>query len=322
MHRPLTFVVMLLLLAASTSGQEKYPPETKNAALRYWLAFADLQDFSADKPTQDLLEKTVTGDAAWDEARLGAILDQNQTAILVMQRASRLPECDWGLEYSNGPTASIGYAGRARALARLNTLYGIRLASSGAMDRAVDAWLAGVRFSQQLAQGGPLIFTLIGKSALMPNLKALTRVAQAGSLSASQRNRVKSAITALPESGFDWAEAMRIEEAGLDLALDRIASASDPAKAYEALAGTAPPAGFTVPNLADRQRFHKLMLQVEQVLREPPGQGAAKLDVLERQARQSAWFFQQTTPSFTKSNEARSQIAAARHELLLALESH
>ena len=115
-------------------AQTKLPPETRNAALRYWLAFADLQDPSADKATQDLLEKTASGDAAWDETRLGPILDQNETAILEMQRATKLPECDWGLEF--GPTASIAYVPRSRVLARLNTLYGMRQLARKAIRRA------------------------------------------------------------------------------------------------------------------------------------------------------------------------------------------
>ena len=57
--------------------QAKYPPETRNAALRYWMAFAEMQDPPANKATQDLLEKTAAGEAAWDERQLGPILDAN-----------------------------------------------------------------------------------------------------------------------------------------------------------------------------------------------------------------------------------------------------
>src|SRR5713101_9881972 len=88
-------VGVALLFATLTAGaQSKLPPETRNAALRYWLAFADLQDPPADKATADLLEKTAAGEATWDEAKLGPILDKNETAIWRMQRATKLPDCD------------------------------------------------------------------------------------------------------------------------------------------------------------------------------------------------------------------------------------
>src|SRR5690348_15444451 len=160
-------LAMCILLSGSTSfAQTKPVIETRNAALRYWLAFAELQDPPTDQATKDLLEKTAAGEIPWDEAKLGPIIEQNETAILMMQRASKLPECDWGLEYDRGPRASIAYAPRARVLAKLNTLYGMRLAAKGDSQRAVDTWLSGIRFSQHLAQGGTLIFSLIAKMGL------------------------------------------------------------------------------------------------------------------------------------------------------------
>src|SRR5215470_10071479 len=115
----------LLLLSIAARADTKRPSEVRNAALRYWLAFAEMQDQSVDKKTAELLEKTAAGEVPWNETALGPILDRNQQAILALQRASRLPECDWGLEYDQGPNASVAYAPRARVLARLNTLYGM-----------------------------------------------------------------------------------------------------------------------------------------------------------------------------------------------------
>jgi hypothetical protein len=156
-------LMVFLLSAVAAQSQTRLPAETRNAALRYWLAFADLQDPPSDKSTQDLLEKTAAEETPWDEAKLGAILDQNDQAIREMQRATKLPECDWGLEYSRGPQASVAYVPRARVLARLNTLYGMRMMSKGQTQDAVEAWLDGVRFSQDLAKGGTLIFKLVAR---------------------------------------------------------------------------------------------------------------------------------------------------------------
>jgi hypothetical protein len=96
LQRICAFLVAVLLLAAGAIGQTKYPAETRNAALRYSFAFAEVQESPADKATQELLGNVAEGGAAWNEEKLGAILDENEAAILAMQRATKLPDCDWG----------------------------------------------------------------------------------------------------------------------------------------------------------------------------------------------------------------------------------
>src|SRR6266404_9691056 len=98
--------VFVLTSAVTTFGQIKLPAETKNAALRYWMAFAELHDTGADKSIADLLGKTMSGEGAWDETKLGPIVDVNMESIGIMQRAAKLPECDWGREYSPGTSHS------------------------------------------------------------------------------------------------------------------------------------------------------------------------------------------------------------------------
>src|SRR5262245_28094916 len=195
------------LLIAGTSAQTKVLPETRNAALRYWMAFADMQDTSADKATQDLLEKTAAGDVSWDEAKLGPILDKNDEAIQRMQRATKLPECDWGLEYGLGPRASVSYVSRARVLGRLNTLSGMRLVAKRDSLHAMDAWLAGIKFSQHLAQGGTLLSTLVAKSVLVSNMNAIAQASRQGVLSPSEKAAALKTIQALPEWGLNWSSA-------------------------------------------------------------------------------------------------------------------
>src|SRR6266446_7100065 len=202
--KSIVLAASLLFGAAFTSAQAKRPAETRNAALRYWMAFAELQDPPTDKATAELLEKTAAGEAPWDEAKLGPILDKNETAIWRMQRATKLPECDWGLEYDLGPRASIAYVPKARVLARLNTLEGMRLAAKGDSQKAVETWLAGIRFSQHLTKGGSLIFSLVAKMGLISNFRALTQAAQSGALTDAQKKQIESVVRALPETGFDW----------------------------------------------------------------------------------------------------------------------
>src|SRR2546427_12612501 len=86
----------LFFVAGTAHAQSGAPPETRNAALRYWLAFADLQDPPTDKATAELLEKTAAGEAARDEKKDGPIFDKNEPALWRWERATELPDSDSG----------------------------------------------------------------------------------------------------------------------------------------------------------------------------------------------------------------------------------
>ena len=308
----------LLVTASLACSQAETPPETRNAALRYWMAFAEMQDPPSDKATQDLLEKTVAGEAPWNEARLGSILDANGEAIRIMQRAAKLPVCDWGLEYGEGPRASIAYAPRARALARLNTLEGMREMANGNSQGAVDTWLAGFRFSEHLANGGPLIFTLIAKSMLLPNLHAISVEAKQGHLSDFQKKQVSVVLKQMPEAGFNWGAAWGLE-AGAEQFLKELGSAKDPATTYASLMGEPMPSGAKAPTSADVRNYGEYMKAVQNVLNLPPDTAKMRLSALESQRQALPEIVRRIIPSPQKTNEARTDVFAARKELLEAL---
>ncbi len=312
-------MLVFMFVAATAHAQVKLPPETRNAALRYWLAFADLQDPPGDKATADLLEKTAAGEAAWDETKLGSILDKNETAIWRMQRATKLPECDWGLEYDLGPRASIAYVPKARVLARLNTLDGMRFAAKGDAQKAVDAWLAGIRFSQHLAKGGSLIFSLVAKMGLVSNFHALAQAAQYSALTDAQKKQIESVARALPETGFDWGEALRYEEAPLTVAVKQMTEAASPAAYYQEMMDKPAPTDFTLPKASEVAAFRRLMNSAEEALRLPPEQASERLRTLQDSVKTLHPFFQEVTPSFTHINDARIEVQAARTQLLKAV---
>ncbi len=321
----LKIAILITLISAPANARAqsqapgKFPPETRNAALRYWSAFADIQDPPADKATQDLLEKVAAGDAPWDESKLGPILDQNETAILAMQRATKLPDCDWGLEYSRGPRTSIAYVPRSRVLARLNTLYGMRLMAKGDSQAAVDTWLDGIRFSRHVAQGGTLIFQLVGKMAMLSNFHALTNAAESHQLSEAQRAQVLAAVQALPADGFDWAEALALEEATLEIGVQQIAQSENPAADFGELMGHAAPANFTVPAAKDIADERALFAEAEAAMHASPSQARDRIVAIQARVPALHAYFRETTPTLTKVNDARAEVETARQKLLKAL---
>jgi hypothetical protein len=199
------------------------------------MAFALLQDPPADAATTDLVQRVADGKVPWDEGRLGAILDANADALEIMRRGSTLRSCDWGIEYDLGPNAPIAHLAKGRVLGRLNVLSGMRRAALGQRAEAVESWLTSVRFSQHLAQGGTLISLLSANAILMPTLNAVADAASRGALDAGQKKRMLTVAQALPETGFDWADAMMREGdvlvpitkdvAGLRATVTRIADA-------------------------------------------------------------------------------------------------
>jgi len=153
--RSLATILAMLASTSGSSAQVKYPPETRNAALRYWTAFAEMQDPLADMETRKLIDKTLAGKTAWSETTLGSTLDANAEAIQTMQRGAKLPECDWGLDDSQESSAQFTLFLRARALAGLNTLEGMRRMAKGDSQGAVNTWLREFTFPKTWRAGGP-----------------------------------------------------------------------------------------------------------------------------------------------------------------------
>lgn len=314
-------ILFSALLAMSVSAQTKLPPETRNAALRYWIALAQLQDTSdADKGTADLLQKTIAGEADWDEAKLGPIVDENMESIRIMQRATKLPECDWGFEYSLGPNAPIYFLIKSgRALARLNTLYGMRLTAKGEQEGAIAAWLAGIRFSEHFSHGGSLIFLLVARAGLRADVEALTRLANAGRLNDAQRKEIQGVVRALPETVFDWGAAWDLEEAGIERGWEMIRSAKDPRAKYQELMGEAAPAQFMPPTTAELSAFRTFMSEVSGAYRLSPEVARARLSVLSKSEANLNPALQAVIPNFEKTNGVRGEIMEERRKLLQAV---
>ena len=314
-------LVAVCFLAQIVAAQEVAPPRTRNAALRYWMAFALLQDPPADKGTQALLENVAEGRVPWDEPRLGPLIDQNSGAILTMQRATHLPECNWGLEYDLGPEAPVPPLAKARVLARLNVLYGMRLAAKHDSAGAVEAWLAGLRFAQHLAQGGPLIGALAAKAALLADLGALTRAAQNGSLDAASVLRVKGAVKALPPYGFDWGQSTSIEFFAEQLAVKRLGRSPDPKLLFKQWFGGEAPASLAIPSPSILTQWHNLTDQAVEAFRRPSPGTRDRLAKIRRDIAALNPILDQITPSLTRVEEAREQVGMARQNLLHALEA-
>lgn len=311
----------LLLLAAATlvRGQVKLPPEPRNAALRYWQAFAELKDPPSNKEIQEQMQKVLSGELPWDEHALGGIVVANEIALGIMQRATKLPECDWGVEYTRGPDASIAFVPRAHVLARLNLLRGIRQMAQGQSQAAVDTWIAAIRFAQDLTKGGSLIFSLTAANVLQLEMRTITAEATRGRLSGAQKKQLYAAVHALPDDGFDWGLAWELDSASADLFFAEMQKSHNAASLYERIMGTDAPKGCVPPSAAQVGTYHDYMAKVAAALRQPPDGAKTQIVTLDAERQKICNSIQVAIPNPQRVNHVRAEIVSTRHDLLAAL---
>src|ERR1700751_1745971 len=119
-------ILAVLASAGGARAQARYLPESNNAALRYWAALVQMRDNPlGDEAKQKMLSALLRGQV-WDEVKEGPVLDAYAEAIQTMQRGTKLPECNWGLDFQLEDQNVVEMSMRARSLEQLNTALGIR----------------------------------------------------------------------------------------------------------------------------------------------------------------------------------------------------
>jgi hypothetical protein len=299
--RLLTTIMAVLASAHTARAQAMFPPETDNAALRYWFALAEVREPPDDDATRHLFGETIAGLAAWDETKLGPILDSNRDALRTMQRATKLSVCNWGFDYRNGSAIPPWFAVRARLLSHLNELQGIREMAQGDSRTAVDTWLAGVHFGQDVSRSGPVIAALVAHAIILDSLHPLRDSARQGKLNEEQRTELSVVVKTMPEDGFDWGAAWGVEFAIGDQFLQKSRTAGN-------------------PESEDKIRtYDEYMLAAQAALREPPAEAKSRIADLDSKLRQLGKVEQNLIPSLRGTNEARILLSTAHQELMQAL---
>jgi hypothetical protein len=212
LHRIALAALAVALLAAPAMPQsgEMGAKPGENAALRYWSAFAQMQDVALTDAQVDQLNRILDGTAPFVQSTYKELLARNRPALETMARGTALPYCDWGIDYKLGPDAPVDYVRKALQLGRLNVLYSLRLGMDN-RDAAVRALAAGVRFSHDVANGGTLFPALVAKSLLAAHLRAMTFIVHMKGLSADERATLRNALARIGPDGVDWQASMKRE---------------------------------------------------------------------------------------------------------------
>jgi hypothetical protein len=281
-------MILIALLSVGSGVAQRNTSLAGNAALRYWSAFSEIQDSGITDQQAKELNAILDGTAPYDDAKYKELLEKNKLALEIMARATSLPNCDWGLDYGLGHDVPVDYASKALVLGRLNVLYAFHLLKTGDKDGAVRALAAGLRFSQDVGNGGSLFATLIAKDLLTSHLRAVADALRLEQLFAGQRLQLQTAVARVAE-GLDWLaaakrdlEALRGDYAGnpqTSAALTRIISSyaaalNDESKlpVLNQAVGNAPQElAKVIPNakrvLEQKQELNSTLLQTRSLLR-------------------------------------------------------
>jgi len=210
-HRRFAFMMIFAALAATSASAQKKTASGQNAALRYWAAFAQMQDSAITDEGTKQLNGILDGPVPYDDSKYKELVGKNRPALEMMARGTLLPNCDWGTDYKLGADAPVDYAREALALGRLNVLYAFHLAVAGNKDNAARTIAAGLHFSRDVGADGTLFATLAAKSLIVTHLRAVEFLLHTGELSGSQRSLLAQSIESLGPGALYWQSAMRRE---------------------------------------------------------------------------------------------------------------
>ena len=222
----LRFLVVIVLgttIASIGARAQQNVKPSDNAALRYWSAFAQIQDAGITEEQAKEAHAILDGTAPYDDSKYRDIVEKNRPAVETMIRGTALPYCDWGMEMQMGPNAPVDYVRKAALLGRLNIFYALHLLIAGNKDGAVRALQAGFRFSHDVANGGTLFATVVAQGLIIAHLQTVSgflHVAGQDSgggsraeLSAAQRAALQKSVDQLGQDGLDWSGAIKREMA-------------------------------------------------------------------------------------------------------------
>jgi hypothetical protein len=205
----LTIIIAVLTGPAALAQQKANLGD--NAALRYWAAFAQMQDSAITDDDAKKLNLILDGTAPYDDLQYKDLVEKNRPALETMARGTTLPSCDWGLDYQMGSETPMDYVRKALVLGRLNVLYAFHVLIAGDKDKAVNVLAAGVRFSHDVANGGTIFATAVSTHLLFAQLRAMEYALHLGQLSDAQRSVLRNAVAQLGPDGLDWRSAIKRE---------------------------------------------------------------------------------------------------------------
>jgi len=179
----------------------------ENAAPWYRAAFAQMRGSSLTPQQAKDLSLILEGTIPYDDSEFKQLVEKNRLALETLFRGASLSSCDWGLDYRRGENVSVDYARKALALGRMNVLYAFHMLIAGDTGSAARALISGLRFSQNVANGGSIFAALSAKTLITEHIKAAAL--HFSQLPFPQQTALHSAARQLGADGVDWPSAVK-----------------------------------------------------------------------------------------------------------------
>ncbi|MGF1578600.1 MAG: hypothetical protein ACFCD0_04480 [Gemmataceae bacterium] len=176
---------------AFTFGQENTTDLGKNAALKYWMAFAVMPELD----TQDRKLLSTPSKVAVNK-HTRALVKKAKTSLTLLHRGASIQPCNWGYELREGTNWLLPHIGRARDLARLATLRARVRLKDGDVQGGTDDLLAAMKLAHHVGKGGLLIEILVEWGLRHIALK--TAAADLAAMTPAQRKQLAANLQKLP----------------------------------------------------------------------------------------------------------------------------
>jgi len=141
-------ILIALFLFVSTSSAFALPPDPDNAALLYYQVFLIYE--KPDDTMKDMVADLAKGKIE-PNTRTTQFIESQKTVIRLAVAAAELPNCNWGLKYSDGLSLEMPYLSQTKYLARLILADARTIAANGDYELALDRCLTARKLAIQVA---------------------------------------------------------------------------------------------------------------------------------------------------------------------------
>lgn len=182
---------------ASAANAQSLPADPTNAALAYWRVWSLEAATLADK----VKEQYVAEKGVAPESDLATLLRTPETRTTINQiiAASRLPECDFGIAYSDGFMALLPHLGKLRASGRLLIADAALASAEGRHADAAGNVAAVYRMGRHLHGERTLISCLVAQAVIASGHARVRAMIDASQLSRESAAALQAELARFPE---------------------------------------------------------------------------------------------------------------------------
>ncbi len=180
-----------------------------NAALLYGRA---LRLIGADA-IQQVRDARAKGAPIGDMPEIANLLDSNDGNLSLVIEASKLEDCDWGVEYSKGPLALLDHAGPMRGVVVMLDARAALLLERGDVPGAVASVAAIFAVAEHMSQDRIMISSLVSIAMTQVGLDRVGALIDLGKLDREGARTLLAAIERVERAGdFRLPEAFVTEK--------------------------------------------------------------------------------------------------------------